>query len=197
MNRTALISFLLFVVSLTMYSQSKQIVSITSGTTRYRGNSYGLDTEYQVFIEEHFSFALGAGYYSWESIYKNNQLKEIRNQDLRVSEKVSFSPFSVGFKYYFGDHKLIPIVTVNWAFNLSSINIYNYYANNLLNPPTETRKKIGSRSILEVTYSLGIGCMYKISDNIHGIFSFAPYFGGEYSEGVRFNVGVAYLFMQD
>lgn len=184
---------LIVVLSTQLFSQSENIISFSSGVSKSAGNGYGILSDYQFSIAEKVYFTVGAGYFNWGNYSVEELVPKQLSEDLRVAEKVSFVPVNVGLKYYFGERDLMPFVSTGWAFNISTINLFNYFANNPNSPLSERSEKVGERTVSEVTYSLGIGCLYAFNDNISGQFEFAPHFGGEFSEGVRFTIGAAYL----
>jgi len=176
-------AILIVILSGQLFSQSESIISVSSGVSKAHGNGYGILSDYQFSIAEKMYFTVGAGYFRWADSEGNTRIPYAYDEESIIAKKISFAPFNVGVKYYFGDRGVMPYVSTCWAFNISTIHLHKYF----------NEARFDERIIAEVTYSLGIGCLYVFNEDISGQFEFAPYFGGKYSQGVRFSLGAAYL----
>lgn len=186
------ISIILFFCQTNIFSQSKFSIGINGGITRNEKGGYGTMIVISRNIKENFYFTFSTGYILWneETNYASPQYS-FKEEQVEFDE-ISTVPIVIGGKYFFGSQKFKPFITGEMGYNFIEYYVYRN-KDNVIGLPGVTTIERNKDDDLALSFGLGIGVSYLISDDMILDFSAIAHSSDNVDQYVRFMAGINFL----
>jgi hypothetical protein len=183
-----------FLISLTslLVAQSSYQVSISPGlykskdTKGFSIDGVGINAAIMRSITERLSLSFSAGYFDFP---KNNGYDNIMvfvPSPFAPSPREEYDyliPFRFAGKYFVGNSNFNPYLTVEWALNYLSRDIYSY--------SNYTERKLNDKAF-HPSFGIGMGAILKISENFSADIMFVGHLGKIINQFILFQGGLSY-----
>jgi len=183
--------FLIIFCSL-LKAQSYYQVSVSPALYKSKDNKgfnidgVGINAAVSRAITERLSLSFSVGYFDF---LKNDDYENIREfvpslftPSLR-EEYDYLIPFRFAGKYFVGNKNFNPYLTVEWAINYLSRDIYSY--------SNYTTRKLNDKAF-HPSFGIGMGALLNISENFSADVMFVGHFGKIINQFVLFQAGISY-----